>query len=651
MAGKSNKLYLFWQEMRRRKVVRVIPVYAVTSFVILQVVDMTSGPLNLPEWTLPFLIVLLIIGFIVAVILSWAYDITPSGIEKTKSLENITTEEDHRYLMNKPLLNEKSIVVLPFENISPDPDQDYFSDGLTEEIITDLSHVSNLQVISRSSSMTFKGSNKKSTEIASEVNVKYVLEGSVRKVGNNMKITAQLIDGMNDTHLWAEKYSGTLDDIFDIQEKVAQSIVEALKLKLTPDELKLIDKKPTQSLEAYNYYLQGNKYYWRSEENQDYVTAIAMYEKAIELDSGFAMAYARLSICYSELYWFYYDRSPEQLIKSKKAVDAACKIDPELPEVQIALGFYYYEGFLDYPKALQHFEIACKQLQNNSECFFMKANIHRRAGNWNLAKENYLKALELDPGSPTIAFNTAETFYLLGEYSKSEKYYNKTSSLNPTFIDPYREKSIMYLKWKGRTDEARAAIGEASRYLGSSSFPLITELYILMDIYDGNYQKAFSCLSETKTDVFEDLEHFNLKSLLYAWLNNLTDRPEEAKTYFDSARIFLESRIVAYPDDSRLYSTLGIAYAGLGQTEKATEAGEKSIWLMPVGREAWRGVLRVEDLAKIYVMVGDYNKALKLLKQLLSLPGALSAGLLLLDPSWKPLWNMPEFKKITKSSH
>jgi TolB-like protein/Flp pilus assembly protein TadD len=648
MPGNSNRLFQFWQEMRRRKVVRVIPVYAAAAFVILQVADMTSGPLNLPEWTLPFLIVLLIIGFIVAVILSWAYDITPKGIEKTKPIEFSGEPEERRYLTDRGALKENSIVVLPFENMSSDPGQDYFSDGLTEEIITDLSHVHNLLVISRSSSMTFKGSKKKSTEIASEVNVKYVLEGSVRKAGNNMKITAQLIDGLNDTHLWAEKYNGTLDDIFQIQEKVAQSIVDALKLKLTPEEIRRIDKKPTQILEAYNYYLHGNKYYWQSEEKQDYVSAIIMYEKAIELDPRFALAYARLSICYSELYWFYYNRSPDQLIKSKAAVDEAFRIDPELPEVHIAMGFYYYEGFLNYPKALEHFEIASEKMQNSSECLFMKANIYRRAGNWILAMDNYLKASELDPGSPTIASNTAETFYLLGEFPEAEKYYDKTFSLNPSFLDPYREKSLMYMKWKGNTEQARATISNADKFIGTSPNPLLTELFVILDIYDGNYQKALSRLSETDSEIFEDLEHFNLKSLIKAHIFNLINIKEGAYSCFSAASLFLEERIISYPDDSRLYSSLGIAYAGLGKKEKAKAAGKKAVELMPVKKEAWRGVLRLEDLAKIYVMTGDYNSALKLIRQLLSLPGPLSPGLLKLDPVWRPLHNQPELLKILK---
>jgi non-specific serine/threonine protein kinase len=254
-----NRLSRFWQELTRRRVIHVIVVYATVAFIVIELVNNVYEPLRLPDWTPLLVIVILAIGFPIAIILSWIFDISLKGVKKTEPIQQNGVQSESTELSERPPVQEKSIIVLPFENISPDPDQEYFSDGLTEEIITDLSHIHDLLVISRSSAMTFKGTKKKIREIASDVNVRYVLEGCVRKAGNNLRITAQLIDGMTDTHLWAEKYNGQLDNIFDIQEKVSRSIAEALKLKLSDEEDRIISQRPIDDIQAYEYYLKAKK--------------------------------------------------------------------------------------------------------------------------------------------------------------------------------------------------------------------------------------------------------------------------------------------------------------------------------------------------------------------------------------------------------
>ena len=375
-----------------------------------------------------------------------------------------------------------------------------------------------------------------------------------------------------------------------------------------------------------------------------------MYEKAIELDPAFAKAYVKLSNCYLQLNWFYYDKGINRLTKSKEAIDAAFKIDPELPEAYLALGNYYYLGFLDYTKALEKLGIAEEKLINDPECIFMKANIYRRAGKWSLAKENYLKACILEPGSPPLLHSLSVTFSLLGEYQEAEKDFKKAISINPTFIEAYWQESFMYLKWKGNTIESRATIEEVYKINENLSDSRIFELNALLDIYDGNYQKALNELSLKDWDIINSQFYINLKSLLYARIYILLNLQEKASEYFSSARNSLESKIRKDPDDPRLYSAVGIAYAGLGLKEKAIEAGKRGVQLMPVSKEAFRGVFRAEDLARIYVMVGEYDAALEQIEYLLSIPSRLSVKLLQLDPDWKPLWNLPEFKKIINTA-
>ncbi|TAL65882.1 MAG: tetratricopeptide repeat protein, partial [Bacteroidetes bacterium] len=455
---------------------------------------------------------------------------------------------------------------------------------------------------------------------------------------------------ISDTPIWGETFEGNWKDILSIQSDIAKQIADKLKTVLSTEEIMQIDKKATGNPEAYNYYLIGNDYYWRSFDKQNFEITAKMYGKAIELDPEFALAYVRLSLCYLQLNWFYYDKNIDRLAKSKEAIDAAFKIDPNLPDAHLALGNYYYMGFLNYPKAIEQIEIAQKSRGNNSDLFYTKANIYRRAGELSLAKEQYMKAFELDPGVSLFALNIASTCSLLGEYEEAEKYLEKGLLLNPTFIEAIWQKSFLYMKWKGNTIQSRATIEEAYHYSECNSNPLLFESSVLMDIYDGNYQKALSYLSSKNIDFIFVQFYVNLKSLLYARVYDLMSRPEKAYEYFESARIKLDSMILENPEDPRLYSAIGIAYAGLGQKEIAIEAGKRGVELMPINKEAYRGVFRVEDLARIYVMTGEYDKALEQIKMLLTIPSRLSVKLLLLDPTWKPLWNLSEFKKIINTA-
>jgi TolB-like protein/Flp pilus assembly protein TadD len=541
----------------------------------------------------------------------------------------------------------KSIAVLPFTNLSNDPDQEYFSDGMMEEILDRLFKIGDLKVISRTSSMRYKNTDKSIKEIAGELGVASILEGSVRRIGNNVRITVQLIDAKTDTHLWSQVYDRDLTDVFEIQSEIAQTIARELEAVIAPQEIALIEKAPTKNMEAYNYFLKGNEYFFRSYDEQDYSIAISMYSKAIELDPQFAHAYIRLSISHASMYWFHYDRSAERIIKCKEAIDAATRIDPEIPEIHLALGYYYYWCFLDYPKALEELELSETKLPNNWECIYTKSAVHRRAGEWKLAKEYVLLALTMDQSNPDITFQTAEILFLLGEYEEAERFFIKTTFLNPTLIYNYWARSLMYLKWNGNTFKARETINEAMKFKEATNNPQIVETMALIDLFDGNYQKAIAFLLSKDLEIIENQFYFRPKSLHIANIYRIMGNMDLARQNFDNARIELKTRINHDPNDSRLFSALGIVYAGLGMKEEAIESGKKGVDLMPIEKEAFRGVYRVEDLARIYVMTGEYQEAIKLLDRLLSLPGPLSVKLLLLDPTWKPLWNLTEFKKIT----
>jgi serine/threonine-protein kinase len=545
---------------------------------------------------------------------------------------------------------EKTIAVLPFENMSDNKELSWFGDAMTDEIIQQLYKIREFTVRSRPSVMQYKGTTKTSPEIGQELKVNYLIGGSAQRFEDRVRISVQLINAIADVQIWGETFEGDRKDISTIQIEIAKKIAENLKTVLSPEEIKKIDKKLTENPEAYNSYLIGNDYYFRSFNKENFEIAIKRYSTAIELDPDFAVAYTKMAQAYLLLHWFHYDIGADRLTMAKKAVDSAFAIDPDLPEAHLALANYYYMGLLDFPKALEQLEIAQKLLPNSSDIYYTRANVYRRAGNFALSDKDYMKSYELDPTAPGILHNIGVNASLLKDYPKAEEFFNKALLINPTFIEALWQKWFLYLKWKGNLIQSRQVLDDAFQFKECRSSPLLFESDILLDIYAGDYTKALAGLTANEIDFIYVQFYVNLKSMLFARVYDLMNTPREAGRYYNSALNTLDSMILRNPGDSRLYSTLGIAYAGLGQKDKAISAGLKGVELMPVEKEAYKGVFRVEDLARIYVMVGEYDAALEQIKLLLSIPSRLSVKMLLLDPAWKPLWNLPEFKKLITDS-
>jgi serine/threonine-protein kinase len=547
-------------------------------------------------------------------------------------------------------LIEKTIAVLPFRNLSNDTAQLSFYDGFMEDILNNLQKVKSFTVRPRTSSYQYRDTKKSTATIGKELNVNYLVVGSVGREGNNLKIRVTLTDAKADKQVWSKDYISEMNQLFSLQSEIAKVIASELKAELTPEEIKKIEKKPTENPEAYNYYLQGNYYFWKAVGSGDVSTSIELYEKAIRLDPGFALAFTGIAKCLLNQYWNYQDHSEDILRKSKQKIDKAFEIDPDLPDAHLALGIYYYYGHLKYTEALKQFELILKDQPKNPEVIYWFACVHRRAGNWEMAKSEFEKAIELNPGRPDMVEDAGETFELLRDYSKAEEFYNMSIMLQPDWVFTYPFLSQMYLRWEGDMRKAREILGNAAR--NNKSFlsdSLIIETNVLIDIYEGKYEEALKDISLFKYDVIQSQFYFRPKYLYNATIYGLMNKPELEHACYDSARIFLEKRIIDFPEDQRLYSSLGIVYAGLGLKEKAIKAGKRGVELMPINKEAYGGAFRAEDLALIYVMIGKYDDAIKQIKYLLSIPGLLTTKILELDPRWAPLRNLPEFKKMIES--
>ncbi len=544
---------------------------------------------------------------------------------------------------------EIRLVVLPLENLGSTADE-YFADGITDAITARLAGIHGLNVISRQSAIQYKESKKSPQEIGRELRVDYILEGTVQRErpsdpNSRVRIIPQLIKASEDTNVWTEIYDDDMSEVFRLQSDVAEQVAQALDITLLEPERRALASRPTEDLEAWEYYLRGNEYFRRSDRENDFEMAIRMYEKSIELDTKFALAYARLSDVQSYMYWLHYDHSKERLAIAKQAVDKALKLNPELPEARLALGHYYYHGHLDYDRALEQLAIARKSQPNNSEMLAWIGYVQRRQGKFEEALANIKRACELDPRSGKFAEEAGITFMILRRYSEAERYHNRAISLAPDLQESYANKARLYSCWEGSTAKARAVLAEALQNIKLDENGDIVNSLIMLDVFDGNYQEALDRLSLKSEDI-EIRGNFIPSSLRYAQIYGYMNKKELAKKYYDDARSILESKNEEMPEEEQFHSSLGIAYAGLGRKDDAIREGKLGVELLPVTKDALKGLGRVEDSARIYVMVGEFEAAIDQLEFLLSRPGWTSIPLLRLDPAWDPLREHPRFMQL-----
>jgi tetratricopeptide (TPR) repeat protein len=390
--------------------------------------------------------------------------------------------------------------------------------------------------------------------------------------------------------------------------------------------------------------LRGNDYRHRSLLKSDCEFAIEMYAKAVGLDSKFALAHAQLSRCHAMMYWQYYDHTLERLEMAKKAVDIALQLKPDLPEAHLALGHYYYRCKSDWDQALHEFAIARKSLPNDSDLLSSIGYVQRRQGKFPEALANIKSASGLNPLSNNISISLGETLMYMRNYPEAMRCFDKAISLAPDVPRPYGNKASLYLLWEGSTKKARAVVNKALEPVGLPERYPIFDLLINLDVYDGNYQDALRRVSSRSEDI--DTQDFFISvamqyASIYGYMKN-----DLAKKYYDEGLKIVEAKIRQEPDDARLRSALGIACAGLGRKQDAIREGRLAVDLLPVSKDAMRGICRVGDLARIYVMVGEFDLAINQIVSLLSIPSELSIPLLRLDPAWAPLGDHPRFKKL-----
>jgi serine/threonine-protein kinase len=539
--------------------------------------------------------------------------------------------------------NAVRLTVLPFMNLGP-PDDEYFAAGITDEITARLAGVAGLSIIARQSAVQYKHSDKTPQQIGDELGVEYVLAATVSWQNggagpSRVRVRAQLIRTADASHVWAGVYDDELTEVFAVQASIAVKVVEALGLALLEPVLASLEERPTDNLEAYDYYLQGKDYASRPVSDENLRTAARMFGRALELDPRFALAAARLSRADMLMYWYYFDRSAERLSLARAALDTARILAPESPEVHLALGDFYYYGRLDYERALQEYAAAGARRPGDSEILMQMGLVERRRGNWPEAARMIARAAVLEPRSATSAIQAAMTYFLTEQYDEAERHLVRARSFAPDELRPHVWMALLSVTRDGDTAQARTHLEAAERANPAELDAQAWWHWALYRMLDGASARSIERLRQFDTDP----AFFHIAA---AQLYGLMGRRERARVHYDSARVLLRPRVERQPEQARFHSELGLAYAGLGMSDEALREGRRAVELLPVAKDPLEGANWVRNLAEIYMMLDMPGQAVEQLESLMSVQSWASAYWLRLDPLWSRLRDQPRFNRL-----
>ena len=542
------------------------------------------------------------------------------------------------------------LVVLPFKNLGPAADQ-YFADGLTEELTSRLAGLSGLRVISRTSADQYRTSGKSLRTIGGELGAGYVLEGSVRwergagdKPGR-IRVTPQLIAVTDDSHLWTEVYETELTEVFGVQTAIAEKVTAALDVALRGQERAALAVGGTRKPEAYDFYLRGLEYLTRSNQAADLLAAADLFTRAVAIDPNFALAQARLARAHTQVYWHYYDHTETRLRSAREALDAAIALAPDLAETHIARGFYHYWGKLEYDKALLEFQAALRQQPSNAELLQAIGYVERRKGRWEESTAHFVEGLRYDPRSGVRNFEVGDNYFSLGKYPEAEHYLDQAIVLSPDWPNPYVYKAWMYVSWRGDIPRARAILGQALHRLDVNRFAASMSagdrISASLITADSTFAPLIDGLS-LATFTGDPPRYHTLKAEAARFRG---DRAMEI-AHGDSARMMVMTRMEGTDQEARMLPVLAMAYAHMGRSAEAIAAAERAVSVIPVVRDAVSGPYFQTTLAMVYMYAGRPDRAVDVLEPLLAIPTWVTPAELRADPIWEPLRSHPRFRTL-----
>ena len=668
----------FLERLKQRKLVQWAIAYVAAAFALLQGIDIVAQQFGWPEGVRRGITLALVVGFCVTLVLAWYHGERDaqkiSGTElliivlvlgvgggflwrfaassHASGISSSQSDSEMPAVAPVSLIPEKSIAVLPFENLSRDPDNAFFTDGVQDEILTDLARIAELKVISRTSVMQYRdAASRNSRTIGRELGVAHLLEGSVQRAEGKVRVNAQLIDARTDAHLWAETYDRDLQDVFAIQSEIAETIADQLQAKLSPNERKAIQHPPTTDLTAHDLFLHArvlDDTVNSSNSRERLLEAITLLEEAVERDPKYYLAYCMMVEVHTDLYWAGFDPTPERLELARVALEKAEAIAPNAGEIHFEKGTYLYHGFRDYDGARAEYELAAKLLPNSGRVSLLLGAIDRRQARWDDAVGNFRRAIETDPRDAFIYEEAGSTFGGLRRYREAKQSFGRAYALNPS--DQFAGAVLAELPYLERAEIAnwRTHLNEVQRAGNAAAIPIF---FIDCALAERNRAAAEQSLTlippEGAVDSVTDINWPR------DWFAGLIARSfgddEEARSAFAAARRVVLSTTQKLPDYPGGWILLGLIDAGLGDKSDAIAEGKRACELLPLSKDAWDGPSYVTNLALIYTWVGEKDKALEQLALSAKIPAGVTYGELKMSPKWDALRGDPGFEQLITS--
>ncbi len=652
----------FFGELKRRNVYKVAVAYLVAGWALAQGLAQVLPVFSIPNWVIQLLVVLIVMGLPVALGLAWAFELTPEGLKRTETADAMpeaTRRKKYVWiyvvviggLLSIGLFflgrysaapgqhaavdtSAKSIAVLPFENLSDDKQNTYFADGVQDQILTNLGRVSELRVISHTTVRQYKsGEPRNLREIGRQLGVTHILEGSVQRAGDRLRIAAQLIDARTDSQIWAETYDRTAVDLFAIQSELAESIVAQLQAKLSPQQKADIEARPTQDLVAFELYLRAKQivdsYLIADDVRAALFSALQSLDQAIKRDPDFLSAYCYIARANDLLYFFDLDATPDRILLAEAAVKAALRLRPDSAEAHFAMADFLFRCHRDYDGALKELAIARPGLPNDTAFFI-------------------LTAVALDPRNPNAYNLLADTYNLQRRHLLAAQVYDRVLAAGErTPIVFFRRDSALFYRTGNSTELRQVLSTNPDMDIGGGQTPI----RVFLALIDGNFAEAERVLAASPREDFQDIDY----SFYYpkAWFEAMIARTKgdsaRATAAFSAARTILEQRLAVKPEDARTLAVLAQVDAGLGRKELAIQEAKHAAELMPISKDVYDGALVLEGLAQVYTWTNESDRAIELLQKLVAMPSYVNYARLKLYPMWNPLRGDPRFEKIVNS--
>jgi TolB-like protein/Flp pilus assembly protein TadD len=657
----------FFEEVQRRKVYRVAVAYVVAAGGIIQLASATFPAWELPNWALRFVIVVVLLGFPLALIFAWVFDVTPEGIQRTSQPEFVRPTHRKRniailcvagvlisavagfFVLPRASARkvDKSIAVLPFENLSDDKENAYFADGIQDDILTNLSRIGDLKVVSRTSVMGYRGKPGSVREIGKALGVSTILEGTVRKAGNRVRVVVQLINTANDEHLWAQEYERDVTDVFAIQTDLAQNIANELQAKLSPSEKAQLLRKPTENGEAYLAFVQAHDLHGHVENVEDLKDAERLYERALQLDPNFALAHAAFSRLES---WIFhtFDPTPARREKARSLANRALAVQPDLPEAHLALGFSYYYGDNNFEAALREFEIAQKGLPNDPEVYLALGAIQRRQGRWAESDASLEKSAELNPKHSWALQNLAMNYQMERDFAKTEQSLNRALAIDPQSAALIGMKVQAEIAARGDFGGVEAALATIAQMPdGAEKAYYVCDKVGSVRLLQRRYADALKTAEAISDEALKfKAESLGAKYIIIGHAKRGLGDDAGAREAFAKLKDLASQLLPVKTSEPDARMGLAIAHALLGEKEAALAEGERAMQLLPVSKDAFHGPDILQGMAQVCAIVGEKDRALQILDELSRIPSPQTAALLKLNPIWDPIRGDPRFEQL-----